>query len=334
MDRRRRRALLAIAGLCLGGGIVYVIAAALGAGSTTSDAQPRVGGAVGPASADADLLVRAVDRDDPRLNGHVFWVEDGRPQPLGANRLACQRVHFAAGRGLCLAVSSSGVDYEAIVFDAELSRRARFGLTGIPSRARVSPDGRYGAATVFVNGHSYLGEGGFSTTTTIFDMRTGELLGELEDFEVLLDDRQIESPDFNFWGVTFATNPNRFYATLRTGDRYYLVEGDLRARRMRVLRDGVECPSLSPDGTRLAYKSRLGSSDEWRLRVLDLATLEDHPVAEQRSIDDQVEWLDDRTLTYSDGFDVYMTPADGSGEPRRLLRGADSPAALSARYPR
>ena len=33
--------------------------------------------------------------------------------------------------------------------------------------------------------------------------------------------------------------------------------------------------------------------------MLDVATLEDHGVAEARSIDDQVEWLDDGTLAYS-----------------------------------
>jgi WD40-like Beta Propeller Repeat len=331
VSSHRRRALLAIAAGCLCLGVVYVIVASFGAGSPTSDATPRAVAATGPVPASADLLVRGVDRDDPRLNGHVFRVEDGKPLPSATSDLACQRVHFAAGRGLCLAVASSGVDYEAIVFDAQLHRRARFGLTGLPSRARVSPDGRYGAVTVFVNGHSYLGEGGFSTTTTIVDMRSGEQLGELEEFDVFMGEGRIESPDFNFWGVTFADDPNRFYATLRTGDSYYLVEGDLDTRRMRALRDGVECPSLSPDGTRIAYKSRLGNSDQWRLRVLDLATLSDHSVAEQRSIDDQVEWLDDRTLAYSDGLDVYTTPADGSGEPRRLLRGAASPAALSPR---
>ena len=61
--------------------------------------------------------------------------------------------------------------------------------------------------------------------------------------------------------------------------------------------------------------------------MLDVATLKDHPVAEKRSIDDQVEWLNDDTLVYSNGTNVYTVPADGSGEvaaagPRRELAGS------------
>ncbi len=97
---------------------------------------------------------------------------------------------------------------------------------------------------------------------------------------------------------------------------------------MRVLRDGVECPSLSPDGKQIAFKSRIGTKTRWRLKVLDLATRADHPVAEHRSIDDQVEWLDADTLVYSDGVNVYTVPADGSGKVRRILRDATSPVRL------
>jgi Tol biopolymer transport system component len=123
------------------------------------------------------------------------------------------------------------------------------------------------------------------------------------------------------------TDSNRFYATLGTGDHHYLVEGNIAEREMKVVRDGVECPSLSPDGKQIAYKSRIGNN-RWRLRVLDVATLEDHPVAEERSIDDQVEWLDNKTLAYSDGRNVYTVPADGSGEPGLLVRDATSPVRL------
>src|SRR5204863_3698876 len=85
------------------------------------------------------------------------------------------------------------------------------------------------------------------------------------------------------------------------GGQTYLVEGDLSARTARVLREGVECPSLSPDGTRLAFKMQVGDGGRitWRLRVVDLATLIDTPLAETRSIDDQVEWLDDARILYA-----------------------------------
>jgi hypothetical protein len=45
-----------------------------------------------------------------------------------------------------------------------------------------------------------------------------------------------------------------------------------------------------PDGTRFGYKKRVGRS-RW-LYVLDLATMKETPLAEERSIEDHVEWLD------------------------------------------
>ena len=162
-------------------------------------------------------------------------------------------------------------------------------------------------------------------------MRTGKSLGNLESFKVIKDGAPLEAVDFNFWGVTFAATRTVFYATLRTGGHYYLVEGNIASREMRVLRDRVECPSLSPDGTRIAYKSRIGDENRWRLKVLDLKTLKAHPVAERRPIDDQPEWLNDTTLVYSDGLDVYTVAADGSGEPRRSCQDASSPVSLRTR---
>jgi hypothetical protein len=322
----RRRALFALVGLCLAGALGYVVVASLSPSEVTTDARPRATGASIPAG--AELMVRAVEREDPRLNGRVFAVRNGRPEAIPGGELACERVYFAAGRGLCLAVAPSGVEYEATIFDASLRPLKTIALTGLPSRARVSADGRYGAMTVFVSGDAYLGGGGFSTRTTILDMRSGTKIGQLEQFEVSKDGTAFDAVDFNYWGVTFAREPNRFYATLRTGDHYYLVEGDVSERSMRVVRDGVECPSLSPDGTRIAFKSRIGDENRWRIEVLDLSTLAAHPVAERRSIDDQVEWLDDETLVYSNELDVFTVPADGGGESRLLLRDATSPVSL------
>jgi Tol biopolymer transport system component len=94
-----------------------------------------------------------------------------------------------------------------------------------------------------------------------------------------------------------------------------------------VLRDRVECPSLSPDGTRIAYKRTLGGG-RWRPHVLDLETGADRPLAETRSIDDQLEWLNDEFVLYGDGADVFMTPANGGGQPQRMLARAASPTSL------
>jgi len=326
---RQRRVLAALTGLCILIGAGYVIAAAFGPQDVTTDARPHsVAGASVPAG--AELLVRAVDPDDPRLNGRIFVVKRGQAEKIPGSDLACERVYFTAGRGLCLAVAPSGVEYEATIFDSFLRPIKRLGLTGLPSRARVSPDGRYGAMTVFVAGHAYLSGGGFSTTTTLVDMRAGKEIAQLEQFQVSKDGKPFDAVDFNFWGVTFAKDSNRFYATLHSGDHYYLVEGNVKEHTMRVLRDGVECPSLSPDGTRIAFKSRIGNENRWHLEVLDLATLSAHPLAEQRSIDDQAEWLNDDTLVYSYGNDTYTVPADGGGSPRLLVRNASSPVAIRA----
>lgn len=247
--------------------------------------------------------------------------------------LSCRRLYFAGGRGLCVGEDRGfGLGSEVSVFGPDFKIQHTFSLIGLPSRARVSPDGRYGATTVFVAGHSY-SSGEFSTETTIFDLVNGKRLGTLEDFSVFRDSQPFKSVDFNFWGVTFAADGNRFYATLKTKGQTYLVEGDLAARQMRVLRMNVECPSLSPDGTRLAFKKRTGGTLGtviWRFHVLDLRTMVETPLAEARSIDDQIEWLDDRNVLYGLQPDIWTVPADGSGEPRRYLSRGVSPVVIRA----
>jgi dipeptidyl aminopeptidase/acylaminoacyl peptidase len=237
------------------------------------------------------------------------------------------------GRGLCL-MSRAGLTaagFTAMVVDEELRIERKVKLDGILSRARVSPDGRYGVATAFVVGHSYADDGEFSTQTTLIDMETGEKLADLEDFTVTRDGRPVRAVDRNFWGVTFAGDGDTFYATMATGNRSWLIEGSVSSRRARTLRENVECPSLSPDGTRIAYKRRVDDGSViWRLHVLDLRTMQDAPVTETRMVDDQAEWLDDDTILYGLEGDVWAARADGSGAPRRLLPDALSPAVIRA----
>ena len=66
----------------------------------------------------------------------------------------------------------------------------------------------------------------------------------------------IQAPDFNLGGHLRRRRGNRFYATLGTRGQTYLIEGNLERREARVVRGGVECPALSPDNTRVAFKKR------------------------------------------------------------------------------
>ncbi len=253
--------------------------------------------------------------------------------------LRCDRVHFARDRGVCLTTDRFYTTHSIRLFDPSFETLHVLPLNGVPSRTRVSRDGRRAAVTVFVSGHSYAEEG-FSTATSIIDTDTGRrVVTNLEEFDIRQDGQPVRAIDINFWGVTFTDDNDHFYATLGTGGRVYLVEGRVSERRVTVLREGVECPSLSPDQTRIAFKKRIptGTSFVWRLHVLDLATFVETPLAETRHVDDQVEWLDDTAILYAlpdpsaptvRVTDIWQVPADGDGEPSLLLPHAFSPAVL------
>jgi hypothetical protein len=249
--------------------------------------------------------------------------------------LSCERTYFSGGRGICLTTGSAGTSPEhyAEIFNDRFERTGRVKLTGPPSRVRVSPDGRRAGATVFESGHSYAQEG-FSTRTTVIDLESATTIADLEAFTVWRDGKQIKSVDFNFWGLTFERDGDGFYATLDTRGVQYLVRGDIDRREIRVVRRDVECPSLSPDNTRLVFKRLIGARSRgwWQLARLDIASNKETVlVQETRSVDDQVEWFDDNAVLYhltgaSTAADLWLLPVDGTSPPRRLLASAYSPA--------
>ncbi|WP_432037403.1 TolB family protein [Streptomyces cucumeris] len=272
----------------------------------------------------------------PGSRDHLISVSATRPAaPRKTSRITCARLYAAGGTALCLRLDGSFKTYELAVLDRRLKERRSIPLVGVPNRARVSPSGRMAAWTVFVTGDSYNG-GRFSTRAGILDTRTQKLVPSLEDWHITLRGEPYHAADVNIWGITFAPDDRHFYATLSTAGHRYLVRGDLAHRTLRTLRGNVECPSLSPDGTRIAFKSAHDDqpSHGWRLSVLDLTTNRVTPLAETRSVDDQAAWLDTRTVAYGlprghGRADVWRVPADGSGTPRVLLHDADSPAALA-----
>ena len=295
------------------------------------------------------LLFRstALDRNFGRLE--VLPLADPKgPRQLTA--LKCDRVDFEGGRGVCFSSPRAGLfaTATATIFDTEFRPLRSVALTGYPSRVRVSPDGRYAATTSFVSGDSYATIG-FSTRTSILDLQAGKLLFDLEKLVVRRNGTVFQAADFNFWGVTFAKDSRVFYATLGTGGHTYLIQGDVTTRQAVVLRADVECPALSPDNLRIAFKQRLpGPVVTWRLSVLDLASGTTHPLAETRNVDDQAEWLDNDTVIYgipskttnvasssagaagapvlgggaSIQTSTWSVPADGSGRPKELLPGS------------
>jgi len=273
-----------------------------------------------------------VDRSYSALS--LAPLEAGGGGERAAAGLNCDRVSFSQGRGICLQADRGVMTtYKAVLFDTAFTPRRTIKLDGAPSRTRISPDGRVGAITVFSGKDLGYSSSTFSTRTTLLDMASGEVLTDLEHFTTWKDGARFRSADFNFWGVTFSRDSNVFYASLGTKGTTYLVRGDLGLRKLTVLHENVECPSLSPDNRLIAYKRRVGPKpDAWRLYVLDLATMTERPIAgETRFIDDQAEWLDNAQVLYAvprpgtATSDAWVVPVDGAGPARVFLAEAESP---------
>ncbi len=259
--------------------------------------------------------------------------------PSGARRFTgttCERVDATTAGASCL-VTERGVltKFAALSLDPAWQQVASTPLPGLPSRTRMSDDGSLVATTVFVSGHSYMSTG-FSTATVVRGV-DGESFGNLEKFELAIDGRTVAPADRNVWGVTFVDDQT-FYATVATRGTTYLAQGDLVARTLTTVARDVECPSLSPDGTRIAFKQAGGPEGQpgWTPAVLDLATGERTVLAgETHNVDDQIEWLDDDTVLYgmprseqAGVTDVWALDTDAAAEPQLLIEQAWSPAVV------
>jgi len=332
--RARVAALVAVGLLAVGGTVGYLVLA--------RDSQRR---AVAAAPTQATMAVASLE-SQPRIvfrntaigpdYGRVAMVALSDPGGRRAlTDLSCDRVFATSTRTLCLA-STQGVatTYTARVFSRGEAKARELPLTGSPSRARLSRDGSRAATTTFVAGDSYTAVG-FSTRTVITTLAGGS--SDLEDFRLVHRGKSIRPVDRNFWGVTFAADGDTFYVTASFDKENWLARGSLTRRTLTTLHADAECPSLSPDGTRVAYKKRQQRrAGDWRLAVLDLGTGRETLLPGDRSVDDQVEWFDDRRVVYGlpgEGTkaaetNVWAVAADGSSEPELLIEKAWSPAVV------
>jgi hypothetical protein len=295
----------------------------------------------------AHVLFRSLELEPSDAFGHLEGA--ALEPPAAAERASsarvdagtpCMRVHFAREPqgprvGLCFEADPAPDEHGSTAIlrglDAGWSPTWSHAMDGIPSRLRVSPHGKVGAATIFVTGHSYDDET-MSTQTLLVDMETGATIADLEAFEIRRGDTNEKLSDgINLWGVTFAQDDDRFYVTVARGDATWLAEGSVASRTLRTLRENVECPSLSPDEKTIAFKKRGANRSDTHLFTLAVGSLAERAVpGEERVVDDQVEWLDARTILYKFGSDVWAAPIDGAREPRVFLERASSPAVVDA----
>ncbi|GAA2780201.1 TolB-like translocation protein [Crossiella cryophila] len=334
MSTRLRMLLAALAAVVLGSAaILYTMHAR----ATAPDRQPGVNLAVDPAPLRLGEPGRLVFRNTapgPHFGviASVSLADPGGPRRV--SQLRCERFSTAAGRGLCVAVEPAPTPRAVVLLlDDQLRELKRIQIIGTISRARLSADGEIAAWTTFVTGDAY-NSASFSTRTGIYNHREDRLQTNIEEIPLHLGGQLHMAEDVNFWGVSFTPDNETFYATVSTGGRTHLVRAAYQDWQAETLRENVECPSLSPDGKRIAFKKRIASDGArpWRIHVLDLATMTETAIAEPAGIDDQVAWLDEKTLVYGlPGEEVWTAAADGSGTSRKLVSWASSPSGPGTR---
>ncbi len=286
-----------------------------------------------------DATPRIVFRNTAAGTGYGLVASVPLDDPSGARSVSsvpCDRVYQTNEYSMCLRIDRGIVTtFAAYLLDRNGKEIHKWALPGLPSRTRISPDSKLVAFTAFVTGEAYATVG-FATGTQI-STTDGHDYGNLETFTFTAGGAAITAADRNFWGVTFTSNDNVFYATGASGGHTWLVRGDLAKRTLTAVKETSECPSISPDGTHIAYKKNISTTATafWSIAVLDLATGVEQVLPEKRSVDDQVEWLDNSTLLYglprssqAGDSDIWSIRADGSTAPTKFIEHAWSPSVV------
>jgi hypothetical protein len=333
--RARLISLVAIVVLAVLGTVIYVANVHSDQKKAVASAEPVPTAALATLTAQPHIVFRSTAIGDDY--GHVAVASLADPSgPRAFTPVSCDRVYARSAEAVCL-YSKPGLvtTYRAEVLGADWAVKQTLPLSGVPSRTRISPDSSMVATTTFVTGHDYSSPGQFSTATLVTRVGSKKSVN-IEGFKLVVDGKRLTAADRNMWGVTFVDDDN-FFATAASGGKTWLVKGSLSTRTLTALRPDAECPSVSPDHTRVAFKTRNGQpTGQWHIAVYDLATGKGTILSEQHSVDDQVEWLDDSHILYGlqragtgpSASDVWMVDADGSGTPRLFIKDAWSPAVV------
>lgn len=297
---------------------------------TTGESQAEVTGKL-------DSANRLVFRNTAMGEGYGRVASVDLADPQGARELsgiACDRVDATAGLTSCMqTVRGIPTTFETRIYTGEAQPATVWPLSGIPSRTRVSEGGLV-ATTAFVTGHSYAADS-FSTETTIKSV-DGTDYGNLEDYSIMVEGRPLTAIDRNVWGVTFVSD-TEFYATVASGGATWLVSGNLDRRELVSVIQNAECPSISPDHSRVAYKKRRAGSGlaHWDIAILDLHTRKETVIRLESGFDDQLEWLDQETLLFGmpqegtpGDSNVYSIAATADAAPQLFVEHAWSPSVI------
>lgn len=267
--------------------------------------------------------------------GQIASVAIAEPQgPRELSQTACDRVDATTEYISCMRTQRGiPTTFETRILDAQANTFDEWPLPGVPSRTRISEGGLV-ATTAFVTGHSYAADS-FSTETVIKSVQ-GQNFGNLEDYSIFIDGQALTAIDRNVWGVTFATE-NKFYATVASAGKTWMVEGNLEERRMNSVIQNAECPSVAPDHSKVAYKKRRAQSGlaHWDIAVFDLKTQKEIILPLEQGFDDQLEWLDSQTLLFGmprtgsvGDSDVYSIKANANAQPQLFIKDAWSPSVV------